>query len=203
VLPGSFVDFRLPRGRHGLPSEFVAESQRWRLLGACVELVAERGCAHTTSFEIARAASVSSSTFYKHYADVSACVEAASQLAAECVAEVIAESCDPRLEWPERLRVTIEATLAFCAEEPNLVQLLGPEPQAAVAEVASERERRIAGWGEVLRRGRGGDAGSGAAAREADASLIAAAIALVVSRLRASEADRLPGLGPELTRLLQ
>ena len=36
---------QLPRGRHGLPREVVAESQRSRILAAMVEVTAERGYA--------------------------------------------------------------------------------------------------------------------------------------------------------------
>jgi len=39
-MPGEsgFASFHLPRGRHGLTPELVAENQRWRLIGASSEL---------------------------------------------------------------------------------------------------------------------------------------------------------------------
>src|ERR687893_1487221 len=55
----------LPRGRHRLSRETVAESQRRRLLDAFVELVASHGYASTTVGGIAAKAGVSRTTFYE------------------------------------------------------------------------------------------------------------------------------------------
>ena len=52
----SFRDHRLPPGRHGLSREEVVESQRWRLLGAVAEELAESGHVRTTSTRVARRA---------------------------------------------------------------------------------------------------------------------------------------------------
>jgi hypothetical protein len=48
----AFAAYRLPSGRHHIPPELVAENQRWRLLGAAAEVLAERGYAHTKTADI-------------------------------------------------------------------------------------------------------------------------------------------------------
>jgi AcrR family transcriptional regulator len=59
----------LPRGPHRLSREEVRESQRARLLTACVDVIAERGFATATTAAIARQAGVSPRTFYDHFED--------------------------------------------------------------------------------------------------------------------------------------
>src|SRR5688500_10815012 len=64
---------QLPRGRHGLSREEVAESQRERMLRAMAEAVSERGYAKTPVAEVLRRAGVSRETFYQHFANKDAC----------------------------------------------------------------------------------------------------------------------------------
>lgn len=58
-------DGRLPRGRHGLPREAVAESQRGRIQAAMIDVVAARGYADTRVVDVIGAAGVSRKTFYE------------------------------------------------------------------------------------------------------------------------------------------
>ncbi len=57
---------RLPRGRHGLSPEFVAQNQRDRLIAGLTEVLYEAGYQKTTVSLIGGRASVSKSDFYKH-----------------------------------------------------------------------------------------------------------------------------------------
>ncbi len=67
----------LPRGRHNLSPDEVAESQRNRIMAALVELVAERSLSAVTIADVASRASVSRSAFYQHFADRETCLLAA------------------------------------------------------------------------------------------------------------------------------
>jgi AcrR family transcriptional regulator len=196
---GPFVDYRLPRGRHGLSPEFVAENQRWRLLGAAAEALAELGYAKTTTREVASRAGVSSNTFYKYFDGLSDCVCATHETAAECVWGVVSGACSPQLDPSERLRVAIEAALAFAGSEPALAQLLGAEPLAANAEIAAERERLIGRLATLLRQGSPPPASTRQLPAGSEERLVAGAVAFVVDRVKAG---RLAGVGPQLTQLL-
>ena len=55
----AFQEFRLPPGRHGIAPEAVAQNQRWRLLGAAAEVLAEQGHVNTTSTRVSKRAGVS------------------------------------------------------------------------------------------------------------------------------------------------
>src|SRR6187551_64047 len=73
----SFAEFRLPPGRHGIPADEVAANQRWRLLGAAAEVLAEQGHVNTTSTQVSKHAGVSPATFYQHFDNISDCLVAA------------------------------------------------------------------------------------------------------------------------------
>ena len=74
---------RLPRGRHGLPREFVAQNQRERLLAALAECLEEKGYDRTTVSSIGKRAGVSKSDFYKQFESKDACFVAAYDDAVE------------------------------------------------------------------------------------------------------------------------
>src|SRR5258705_7100077 len=69
--------WRPPRGRHRLPPEVIARSQRERLLEAAVRVVAEKGYGATTVADLTREAGISRTTFYAMFEDKEACFLAA------------------------------------------------------------------------------------------------------------------------------
>jgi AcrR family transcriptional regulator len=71
------VSGRLPRGRHGLPREAVADSQRIRILTAMIEVVAARGYADTRVVDVIGTAGVSRKTFYELFDSKEDCFLAA------------------------------------------------------------------------------------------------------------------------------
>jgi AcrR family transcriptional regulator len=150
-----FREHRLPPGRHGLPRELVADSQRWRLLGAVAEELAESGHVRTTSTRVARRAGVSPATFYARYENIAACMLAAYLAAADCVCEIVARSCDePQIAWLRRLGDGIRQTLRFLAAEPALANLLGAEAPAGEPAIAAAREQTIDRLATLLASGR-------------------------------------------------
>jgi AcrR family transcriptional regulator len=200
----SFRDHRLPPGRHGLSAELVAESQRWRLLGAVAEELVESGHVGTTSSRVARRAGVSPATFYKHYENIAACLLAAYEAAADCVCEIVERSCDePQVSWPRRLGDGVRQTLRFLAAEPALANLLGPEAPAGEPEIAAARERLIERLARLLSDGRG-QRRQGAAEPPPgiERHLVSAALALLADRLATGGVEELPRLTPQLTEML-
>jgi AcrR family transcriptional regulator len=177
--------FRLPRGRHGIPRQQVEESQRWRLLGAVAEVLAERRYARATVADIAAVAGVSRGTFYEHFDDLPTCLLAAYEMAAECVCDLAGSACTAGGEWEERLRSALDEILGFLAEEPALAHLLGAEAPAGVPAIAAARERLIARLVEM-----------GVERRPLEG-----AFALVSERVAAGEAALLPDLAPQLVEL--
>src|ERR1700704_3171275 len=102
---------RLPRGRHGLSPEFVAQNQRERLIAALTEVLYEVGYQKTTVSLIGQRAAVSKSDFYKHFESKDDCFFAAYEAAIERIGEQVraaaAEHADG--EWALRIRDAIAA----------------------------------------------------------------------------------------------
>src|ERR1700733_6706765 len=104
---------RLPRGRHGLSPEFVAQNQRERLVTGLTEVLYEVGYQKTTVSLIGARASVSKSDFYKHFQSKDDCFFAAYDVAVERIRRVVVEACvgEGRSEWSARVRDGIAALL--------------------------------------------------------------------------------------------
>ena len=120
---------RLPSGRHGLPRETVAASQRGRLLDAMAQVVAEKGYAATTVADVVERAGVSRRTFYEQFADKEACFLAAYDAGLAAVLGRIRETveADPAAGWREQARAGVEAFLALLASEPAFARALQVE----------------------------------------------------------------------------
>lgn len=115
--------WRPPRGRHRLPPEVVARSQRERLLEAAIRVVAGKGYAATTVADLTREAGVSRTTFYEHFEDKGACFLAAYDNAVDALVRRVGAAYESQERWPERARAGLEALLAALAEEPDLARL--------------------------------------------------------------------------------
>jgi AcrR family transcriptional regulator len=138
---------RLPRGRHGLPREAVADSQRARILTGMVEVVADRGYAETRVVDVIGVAGVSRKTFYELFDSKEDCFLAAYDiLFARLLAE--GEGGFERLAaapWPERVRIGIAAVLDHLATHPDearfaLVEVLAAGPKALARRDAAMRQ---------------------------------------------------------------
>lgn len=130
-----FSAYKLPRGRHGLSREHVAESQRWRLLGAAAELLAEGGYRSLTTHKVAARAAVSFHTFYLHFSGIDECLRSAFQAAAKVVGE------------SEHLLGAVE----LLAGDPSIGVLFSLELRAAVPGVAADFSRFATSFAPELR----------------------------------------------------
>jgi AcrR family transcriptional regulator len=200
----AFSDFRLPPGRHGISPQQVAENQRWRLLGAAAEVLAEHGHVNTTSTRVSKHAGVSPATFYQRFDNIADCLLAAYEAASDCVWEIVSEACaEERIEWPERLAVAVASTLRFLAVEPATAHLLGPEAAAGEPAVAKARRASIERLALALAGGRALRAAKAAELPEGtERLLVSGAFAVCSERIASGGVERLPELAPALTEML-
>ena len=115
--------WRPPRGRHRLPPEVVARSQRERLLEAAVRVVATKGYAAMTIGDLTGEAGVSRTTFYELFEDKEACFLAAYDNAVEVLVRRVVKAYESRQGWPERAAAGLAVLLETLAEEPDLARL--------------------------------------------------------------------------------
>jgi AcrR family transcriptional regulator len=115
--------WRPPRGRHRLPPEVVARSQRERLLEAAIRVVAAKGYSAMTVGDLTGEAGVSRTTFYELFEDKEDCFLAAYDAAVEMLVRRVVRAYESEEAWPERAAAGLRALLETLAEEPALARL--------------------------------------------------------------------------------
>ncbi|MDO8189240.1 TetR/AcrR family transcriptional regulator [Conexibacter sp. JD483] len=187
---------QLPAGRHGLSRDFVAESQRTRVLDALVACVAEQGYPETRVTDLIARSGVSRKTFYELFADKEECFLAAYDAAVTLLMGGVTTAYESEDEWIPAIRAALAAFLDFLAQHPELTRLCIVDVHAAGARALARRDAAVRGFYYFL------DAGRGDAPR-ALPGLTAEAVTggmyeVIYGRvLRGSTAD-LPRLLPEL-----
>jgi AcrR family transcriptional regulator len=134
--------WRPPRGRHRLPPEVIARSQRERLLEAAVRVVSEKGYGATTVADLTREAGISRTTFYEMYEDKEACFLAAYDGAVDALVRQVSAAYEAEEGWPRRARAGPAAPLEALAAEPGLARLALVDVSAAGP--AAQRRYRAA-----------------------------------------------------------
>ncbi|HEU4731363.1 MAG TPA: TetR/AcrR family transcriptional regulator [Kofleriaceae bacterium] len=134
AVPGSrsatAPDRKLPRGRHDLPREFVARTQRERLIDAMARTVAVKGYGAPLT-QVCAAAGVSTRHFYEHFADKEDCFMATFDLGVTLLQRAVAAAYDQPGTWPVRIRRGLEVLLHLLAAEPAFANLAIVEMLAA------------------------------------------------------------------------
>ncbi|HET6999198.1 MAG TPA: TetR/AcrR family transcriptional regulator [Solirubrobacterales bacterium] len=190
--------WRPPRGRHGLPPEVVARSQRERLLEATMQVVAAKGYAATTVTDLTREAGISRTTFYELFDDKEACFLAAYDNAVDGLVRRITDAYEAEERWPDRARAGLAALLEALAANPAQARLALVDV-AAAGPAAQRRFRAAIGrLTPLLDEGR--DFAPGGRGLPANASRMAAGavVGLISDELVEGRAERLPSLLPEL-----
>ena len=191
--PPSFAAFRLPPGKHGIPPEQVVENQRWRLLGAAAEVLAERGYDRIRAGDVCTRAAVSRETFYEHFDDLDDCLQSAFEMTADCLVDLVSafcegerKTCEGETKAGRSVRPALDQVLGFLAKEPALAHLLGPEVAAATPAIAAARERLVRKL----------------TSRRVARHRVEGALAFVSEQSLPGDSDRLPGLAAQLAELI-
>jgi AcrR family transcriptional regulator len=189
---------QLPRGRHRLPREAVAASQRGRILQAMAEAVGERGYANVRVADVIAAAGVSRKTFYELFDDREDCFLAAFDFWQARLLRMTSAGFEASAEapWTERIRVGLTAFLAGMAEQPAAARLCIVEVLAAGPEAVARRDAAIQEFARFLDLGRAEGAPE---LPETTALSVAGGISeLLYSEINRGATTELPGLLPEL-----
>lgn len=190
---------RLPRGRHGLSPEFVAQNQRERLIAGLTEALYEVGYQKTTVSMIGQRAAVSKSDFYKHFESKDECFIAAYDVAIERVREQVTSACEEAGdEWASRVRAAIDALLRLLSAEPALASITLVEGIRAGREVYDRYQGALESFVGYLREGApSGPQGNKVPAATGEA-VVGGIASLLGRRVLAGEAEQLTDLFPEI-----
>lgn len=190
--------WRLPRGRHRLPPELVARSQRERLLAAVVRVTAARGYRATSVANILEEAGVGRESFYRLFDDKEDCMLAAHAALVDHLEATIKASYDEPGLWLDRIRRSLAAMLGWLAADPAAARVtiveLGAIGPASLARFQEVFDRFIS----LLNDGRG--AGEGEPEQPGASELaIGTGLARVYEEIVRGRTAELPGILSELT----
>ena len=190
---------RLPRGRHGLSREFVAQNQRERLLVALAECLQERGYDGTTVSMIGQRAGVSKSDFYKQFESKDACFLAAYEDAVEQIREQLTASLRRRMpSGRARVLAGLTALLGHLAAEPAQAQLVLVEGLRAGRGVYDLYQEALQSFVPLLREGAPAPAGGEPPPLATDEAVVGGIASLLARRVLAGETEKLPEFLPEI-----
>jgi AcrR family transcriptional regulator len=122
--PEDLRQWRLPRGRHGLPRELVERSQRERLLAAVVRVMVANGYEKTTVGNILGEAGVGRESFYELFDGKLDCMLAAHKLLLDNLVERVREVYLTEGPWPQRVKSALEMALEWLASDPDVPRFL-------------------------------------------------------------------------------
>jgi AcrR family transcriptional regulator len=192
---------KLPPGRHLVPSDFVAQNQRQRILLAMAELAAERGYQKTTIELIAKTARVALVTFYEHFSGKEECFLAAFDESVDAAREAFAELLDTSQPWPEQISSGLEIFLEMVVRERARAKLCIVEAQAAGSASLQRYQSTLESVAPKLREGRELNPRAGLLPDGLEVALAGGIAWLVHQRLVAGEADDLMALLPEMLQV--
>lgn len=189
---------RLPRGRHGLSREFVAQNQRERLLAGLADCLQERGYEGTTVTMIGSRAGVSKSDFYKQFESKDACFLAAYDDAVERIRANVLGACEASGEWARRVLAGLEALLNHLAAEPAQAGLVLVEGLRAGRGIYDRYQAAVSSFVPPLRDGAPAPAGGERPPQATDEAVVGGIASLLARRVIAGETAQLPELLPEI-----
>jgi len=191
---------RLPRGRHGLSREFVAQNQRERLLAALAECLEERGYDGTTVSMIGAHAGVSKSDFYKQFKSKDACFLAAYAGAIERIREQVVLACgeEAKSDWASGVLRGLTALLDILAAEPAQARLVLVEGLRAGRGVYDLYQAGLQSFVPLLRQGAPAPAGAEPPPLTTDEAVVGGIASLLSRRVLAGKTGKLDEFLPEI-----
>jgi AcrR family transcriptional regulator len=188
----------LPRGRHGLSREFIAEHQRERLLAAITELLDEQGYDGTTVSAITGWAGVSKSDFYRHFGSKDECLFAAYDEAVERLRADVVSACAGKREWALGVCAGLGAVLGGLSAEPGQAKLLLVEGLRAGPGIYGRFQAAVESFVPYLGDRAVGETSAGRSSKAADEAVVGGIVSLLGRRILAGETARLDRFFPEL-----
>ncbi len=121
---------QLPPGP-GTSRAEVDLNQKERLYAATVAVTTSKGYAEASVTDLIEVAGISSSSFYRHFADKEACFLATLEAALSMAHTVIVSQLQREGTWEERLRKAVDAGFGLVASQPEAARLCFVEAYAA------------------------------------------------------------------------
>jgi AcrR family transcriptional regulator len=172
-----------PSSRQRVGAAQVTEVQRTRMLAATVQVVGELGYEKMSVARVTARAGVSRRTFYDLFVDREECFLAAFSETIERARALACEAAAGERDWRSRVRVGLDALLAFFAEEPLAGRVLVVDALKAGPAVLERRAGVVAELIGVVEGGRAQVRGGREVAPLTGEGVVGAVLAVVHARL--------------------
>jgi AcrR family transcriptional regulator len=196
--PEDLRQWRLPRGRHGLPRELVERSQRERLLAGVVRVTATKGYEQTTVGDILGEAGVGRESFYELFSDKLDCMLASHKILLDDLAEKAGAVYVGEGDWPTRLRKGLAVTLDWFAADPDASRFILIELSTVGPAFRPVFQAEYARFTELFNEGLDDSAPDPELASATNLA-IGATMARIYEEVLVGRAAELPRLLPDLT----
>jgi len=196
--PEDLRQWRLPRGRHGLPREIVERSQRERLLAAIVRVTVKKGYEATTVADILGEAGVGRESFYELFDDKLDCMLAAHKLLVDELEEEVRGAYMGCGAWPGRMREALAVTLRWFAADSDVARFTFVELSTVGPAFRSIFQDEYARFTTLLDEGLP-EEGPSPALTQATQLAVGAILARIYEEVVLGRGDELPRLLPDLT----
>jgi AcrR family transcriptional regulator len=134
----------------GLPAEEVLADQRRRLHGATIALVDTAGWSNVRVRSLARAAGVSTATFYKHFLDADDCLASTFEALLAKALRACRTAQRRQRDWRDALQATVATFFEQLAADPRAARLVlveiyagGPRARRRIGQSVDELERLV------------------------------------------------------------
>ena len=188
----------LPRGRHNLPREVVARSQRERMIDGVIQVVAAKGYGTATVADVIKQASVSRKTFYEHFADKEECFIAAYDEITSQLMGQVTDAYEGSRPWRQSVAVAVRTILELLASRPALARFCVIEILAAGPRALERRDQALSRFTRFLQPGRAEGPPGVAIPDLAAQAVVGAVYSLVYDEILHGRTRELPALAPDL-----
>lgn len=187
------TDFRskLPRGRHGLSRQFVANNQRERILRAMAEAVADRGYGQATVAHVIGAAGVSRKTFYENFKCKEDCFLTSYDALIDHLSAIAVDAYTATENWTDGIREALGATLGALSDDGVLARVVLVEVLAAGPRALERYDQSMHRILPILELGRGESAHGSELPPKLSEEILGGVIQALYLRVLAGEEERL------------
>jgi AcrR family transcriptional regulator len=163
--------------------------------------MAEHGYGGLTVERIIALARISRTTFYGHFDNKREAVIGAHEQIFQRFLALVQDACRPQVEWADKVRAAIGATLEFATSDPAQAQLLATGFLAADQALATRVRLSYDQLAALLGEGRRLYPQAASLPAATEQALIGAIATIVAHGLVSAEAEPLVGLQSQLTEL--
>lgn len=182
--------------RPSLPPEFIALHKRNRIMAALAELTAEKGYEATKISDVVKRAAVARKTLYDNFSGKEEVFLAAFDAAvAEIERRVEDAWAEVEGDWEEAVEASLEALLAYLAEEPAMARLCLVDAQSATPASIERREQTMQRFIELARQNLPHEA---PLPETVDEAVVGGVAHILIQELRHDRAAAAPELLPQL-----